>query len=94
MFKVGQRVKYVSGILSPEVPIGAEGTVIGAALLVKNDYAVDFDGIPPPVGCGPWEVYASSIVPLTDPGADAFMERMRKLGREPVNAVEKVEVTR
>lgn len=28
--------------------------------------------------------------PLTDPGADAFMERIKKLGREPINETEKV----
>ena len=28
--------------------------------------------------------------PLTDPGADAFMERIKKLGREPINLAEKV----
>lgn len=28
--------------------------------------------------------------PLTDPGADAFIERIRKLGREPINLAEKV----
>jgi len=28
--------------------------------------------------------------PLTDPGADAFMERINKLGREPINETEKV----
>lgn len=28
--------------------------------------------------------------PLTDPGVDAFMERIKKLGREPVVEVEKV----
>lgn len=31
-----------------------------------------------------------NLRPLTDPGADAFMERIRKLGREPVNLAEKV----
>lgn len=36
--------------------------------------------------------YASreNLRPLTDPGADAFMERIRKLGREPIIEVEKV----
>lgn len=28
--------------------------------------------------------------PLTDPGADAFIERIKKLGREPINLTEKV----
>ena len=30
--------------------------------------------------------------PLTDPSADAFMERLKKLGREPVNSPDKVTV--
>lgn len=32
--------------------------------------------------------------PLTDPGADAFLERIKKLGREPINLAEKVKVTK
>lgn len=31
-----------------------------------------------------------NLRPLTDPGADAFIERIRKLGREPINLAEKV----
>ena len=31
-----------------------------------------------------------NLRPLTDPGADAFMERIKKLGREPIIEVEKV----
>ena len=34
----------------------------------------------------------SWIAPLTDPKADAFIERIKKLGQEPVNTVEKVTV--
>ena len=29
--------------------------------------------------------------PLTDPGADAFMERIKRLGREPVSDAPKIE---
>lgn len=35
-------------------------------------------------------VRRENLRPLTDPGADAFMERIKKLGREPVNLAEKV----
>ena len=31
-----------------------------------------------------------TLRPLTDPGADAFIERIKKLGREPIIEVEKV----
>ena len=41
----------------------------------------------------PWDRYfvpRFCLRPLTDPGADAFMERIKKLGREPIIEVEKV----
>ena len=41
----------------------------------------------------PWDRYfvpRFCLRPLTDPGADAFMERIKKLGREPINLTEKV----
>lgn len=41
----------------------------------------------------PWDRYFVPrfyLRPLTDPGADAFIERIKKLGREPIIEVEKV----
>jgi len=37
---------------------------------------------------------AYHLAPLTDPGADAFLARLKKLGSEPVNDAPKVEVPR
>jgi hypothetical protein len=85
-FKVGQRCKYVSGLLSPKLPIGAEGTVAG---FNSFGYTVNFD-----LYEDGWEVYSTSIAPLTDPGADAFIERIKRLGREPINDAPKVTVTK
>jgi len=37
------------------------------------------------------EIY---LAPLTDPKADAFIERIKKLGKEPINDAPKVTVTK
>lgn len=78
-FRVGQRVKYVSGIL-PRHPIGSEGTVVAvpAIELQSGDggVSVKFDSDHAP---GYSHVRSSSVVPLTDPKADAFIESLKKL---------------
>lgn len=90
-FKVGQRVKRVADpdlILpasSTTMPIGREGTVIVGS--VPGHVCVQPDG-----GANYWHCYPETLAPLTDPSADAFMERLKKLGREPVNSPEKVTV--
>jgi hypothetical protein len=98
-FKIGQRVRCVAESLRDAVPnavrpapIGTEGVVISPLILDWRDgvwvYVVRFDGVDSgyreraewtgAYGCEPYE-----IAPLTDPGADAFIERIKKLAREP-----------
>lgn len=81
-FKVGQRVKYVSGIL-PHVPVGTEGTILGFSALGPVD--VDFTPViaAPLRGTTIAHVFSTSIVPLTDPKADAFIERVKSWKPEP-----------
>lgn len=76
-FKVGQRVKYVSGLLS-HLPVGAEGTVFRCD---GRGYIVDFAPHKAISNCfGPthFEVKPTSIVPLTDPRADEFIADMNR----------------
>ena len=87
-FKVGQRVKYVSGIL--RVPVGTEGTVRGPCWMFAGDYRVLFDGYPSSHQSATWGGNGIFYCPLTDPAADAFLARMKKLGKEPINDAPKV----
>lgn len=64
-FTRGQRVKYVSGIHSPQVPIGALGTVLEPDMF--EGYRVAFDGRPSEAPGGSWGVFSTSIVPAVDP---------------------------
>ncbi|MCK9361952.1 hypothetical protein M0Q28_07085 [Patescibacteria group bacterium] len=93
-FKVGQRVRFIGSCFSGAPPIGAEGVVFSLEADVEWDCVVDFPAFPdyvnrdlPPTH---YLMDFSMLTPLTDPGADAFMERIKKLGSEPVNTVEKV----
>ena len=74
-FKVGQRVRIVYS------KWGLEGreTIIHRIPSLRADSDCDFflDG-------ERWAANFSSLAPLTDPGADAFIERIKKLKPEPV----------
>jgi hypothetical protein len=80
-FKVGQRVRYTSGHLE-KVPLHAEGVVVaagvgGGAEFCDCDFPgaqADFNNVP-----GRARVHHTSIVPLTDPKADAFIESIKRL---------------
>lgn len=95
-FKVGQRVKLLvnkpsGGPWPVQVPAGAVGTVTSPLMFVKpvnvnglaHVYAVQFDGVSSGFRDGHFSCRPHEIVPLTDPKADAFMERIKKLEREP-----------
>ena len=99
-FKVGQRVRKVemqrpedNGGLrylgSPLAPIGTEGTVVA---LRNEACAVDvaWDGYPSRGLASAWRVMLYQLAPLTDPKADAFVESLKKLAREPQNIPERV----
>lgn len=85
-FKVGQRVRKVAMNQRDDwmqvVPIGMEGviTAIGDPLGDGREYTVNygsrFDG----------DGHAAmgwQLAPLTDPGVEAFLESLKRLGREP-----------
>ncbi len=93
-FKVGQRVKNITDD-SPIgghdedsttfIPIGAEGTINEGPVIVDGyvAYGVNFDCDPDLAGV--WCAYFE-LAPLTDPGFDAFMERVMQPIKEPVSA--------
>jgi hypothetical protein len=70
-FKVGQRVKMVRKMALSDRHTGLEGDHIPIGAI-----GTVIDG---PTWPGTICVVMDGYVPLTDPGADAFMERMRKL---------------
>ena len=90
-FKVGQRVRVrMQKLGSIELYgsiVGCEATITSVpAKNGKLDCTAEVDGN------GSWELFFHNLSPLTDPAADQFIERIKKLGREPVNTPEKVTV--
>ena len=92
-FRVGQRVKKVQmyGAYSPRetVPLGTQGIIVGAPGMAFWDYDVKYDGLPPERTYGSYGADEHMLAPLVDPAADAFMERIKRLEREPVNVTTK-----
>lgn len=90
-FRVGQRVRIVwqhehsAQRLGSVVGLEATITLIGGCDNPRDECRLSVDG-----DCRTWTAPFSALAPLTDPSADAFMERLKKLGREPVNSPEKV----
>lgn len=81
-FKVGQRVRIIAGH-GLELPcIGQEGTVVGDAG-PSGLYEVLVDGVALPAEADSWLWFANELAPLTDPGADAFLESIRKMKPGP-----------
>ena len=83
-FKVGRRVKRVAqgpGLLP--IPLGTTGTVIGddGFMFGQHWTRVQWDIDLAPDYCS---VFTDTLAPLTDPSADAFIDRLKKLGKEPV----------
>ena len=85
-FKVGQRVRIVGpiGYADFQHYIGTETVITHGpfASWVTGDECWGIEAYEG--GCA-----ASNLAPLTDPGAESFIARIKKLGSEPVNAVEK-----
>lgn len=82
-FKVGQRVRVIAHAgFTPldSIVIGKEGVI---AAIEGRFYRVH---VPDAIPTYRWGFLASELAPLTDPGADAFMERIKKLKpyEEPV----------
>lgn len=86
-FKVGQRVRIVAcDGPSAAYLVGVEGVITQIpSTFIKADCVVHEAGNKIGIACN-----FHHLTPLTDPGADAFMERMRRLGREPVSDAPKV----
>lgn len=98
-FKVGQRVKKVAHMAESDcarqlsdypgnrakagftVPLGAQGTILGEGY--GATYEVMWDGVAPPPGWSYMVAFAYMIAPLTDSKADAFIESIKRLEREP-----------
>lgn len=91
-FKVGQRVRIVSaqgwdsGVPTTPSPVGLEGIVVevGAGAW---EYGVEIHALrhnPTDFAPNVWGFDTHNLAPLTDPAADQFIERMKKLGSEPV----------
>jgi hypothetical protein len=85
-FKVGQRVKKVRYLMPEDrvaldpspVPLGAEGTVMnGPAIL--GCIRIRYDRYKSAHPSGTYSDHAYQLAPLTDPGADAFVERIKNL---------------
>lgn len=83
-FKVGQRVRVVKTHMH-SIPwlIGKEGTILRATTEHGGwgpaEWAVRVDGTP-------WDYMlflSCHLAPLTDPKADEFIEKLKKLGNEP-----------
>ena len=94
--RIGQRCRLVNVKAAVnEEWHGCEGdevTVIGlpgSCLIFPDQYEVTMPAHHPGGSLG-YFTHREHLRPLTDPGADAFMERIRKLGREPINLAEKV----
>ena len=89
--KVGMRVRVIGG----ETAHGREATILGPwewpEMPRLGDWrhgaswhvSVDGRGSQSPDGI-PYRKFSDELAPLTDPGSDAFIERLKKLGKEPV----------
>jgi hypothetical protein len=88
-FKVGQRVKVIAvDGLKWSFLVGCTGTIIPVPPVPPlsrqaKDFPVDLDGLPCPLPSGTWGFNADQLAPLTDPKAEAFIEGLKKLAREP-----------
>lgn len=97
-FKVGQRVRVIRSNFGYE---GKEATVIGDGRAFydltngehRYGWPIEIDGVGTHCQLGRrFHGVIGWIVPLTDPGVDAFLARIKKLGSEPVNEAPKVTV--
>ena len=95
--RIGQRCRLVNVKASPNSRFhsceGDEVVILGlpgCCPYLPLHYQISMPrNFPPSITVG-YFVERKYLRPLTDPGADAFMERIKKLGREPIIEVEKV----
>ena len=92
-FRVGQRVRVRADLRTTKTKdmaaLGMETVITGARY---TDWLTNRGAYPTALSdsWGEQGIYESALTPLTDPAADAFMERMKKLGKEPINDAPKV----
>ena len=90
-YKVGQRVRIVKSVAFHPMAVGHEAVVTGIRGDMADAYCVDIINYPPNDPFGYW-AHGYQLAPLTDPGADAFLSRLNKLGSEPIHDAPKVTV--
>lgn len=95
IFRVGQRVRVVAADYNQHC-VGKEAVIAalpGANPIYETAYGCAVAGESAPAShLGLYWGDACCFAPLTDPFADAFIARIKKLGREPVIVPEKVTV--
>ena len=91
-FKVGDRARIID---APDMMrrhwIGCEVTILqlpGWSVIYPNDYEISCPATEMREGPA-YGAPAHHLAPLTDPGVDAFMERIKRLANEPINEVSK-----
>lgn len=87
-FKVGQRVRFVKTD-NPALAdlVGREATIVSIPAWSSGDCSITIDGALGRTYGGFLPSFATlftHIAPLTDPKADEFIERIKKLGNEPM----------
>jgi hypothetical protein len=96
-FKDGQRVRGVATLRPEHMPLcgdkrgrlGMLGTVVHIpGVRCIADYFVVWDDLKSKFTQGAYAMYAYQLAPLDDPKADAFIEGLKKLAREPQPAHE------
>lgn len=93
VFKVGQRVRKVASmhkrdfsLIDPKSPVRVPLGALGTVMRLRDDgaYSVAFDNYKGIAGDTGWfRQMDYCLAPLTDPKADEFIERLKKLGKEP-----------
>lgn len=95
-FYVGQRVRVVRCESHPQIA-GCEATIVRRGDCSPLHWALDVAGIGrygPSITFGRCHLsaYDHELAPLTDPKADEFVERIKKIAREPQGTVVKERV--
>lgn len=92
-FKVGDRARIIDG---PDVKkkhwVGCEVTILqlpGWSARLPNNYEISRPAAAANSVAARFSAPGHHLAPLTDPGVDAFMERIRRLIREPNNEASK-----
>lgn len=87
-FRVGQRVRVIGNSTSDSNGLlGCTGTILHGSLVGLIDHwylEIDGRGRFHPGGVSHYAAFSCDLSPLTDPGAERFVESLKKLAREPM----------